>query len=163
MPGSLSLPKKNRIISLLVAALLITGAASTYAANYKGRLTIVTSDGREHPFDIELAITPQQQAKGLMFRESMPENAGMLFLFTEERERSFWMKNTLIHLDLIFIKADGTIHHIRENAIPRDLTSIKSNGPVSAVLEINGGRSAELGIEPGDTVRHRFFTNKLAQ
>ena len=90
----------------------------------------------------------------------MAENHGMLFYFGgEEAGRRFWMKNTLIPLDMIFIKADGTIHHIHENAIPKDLTGVPSNGPVAAVLEINGGVSRKLELQKGDKVKHRFFEN----
>lgn len=108
-------------------------------------------------FDIEVALTPTQKMNGLMHRESLAKNAGMLFMFNEEAERGFWMKNTLIPLDLIFIKSDGRIHHIHANAKPHDLTSIKSNGSVIAVLEINGGLSKKLNININDRINHPFF------
>ncbi|MAZ76889.1 MAG: hypothetical protein CMH31_06280 [Micavibrio sp.] len=92
-----------------------------------------------------------------MHRTTLAENAGMLFYFGAEQPRSFWMKNTLIPLDLIFVKLDGTIHHIHENAIPKDETPLPSQGNVGAVLEINGGLSKKLGIKPGDTIKHQFF------
>lgn len=130
--------------------------------SYKS-LSILTDQGKEHLFNIEIAMTPQEQAKGLMHRTQMDEDSGMLFYFSGEAERGFWMKNTLIPLDLIFIKADGKIHHIHENAIPHDLTSIRSNGPVAAVLEINGGLSQKLGIAVGNQVKHLFFTQNKAQ
>lgn len=126
-------------------------------------LEIITNDGTSHVFEIELAVTPPQQQKGLMHRTEMAENAGMLFYFGREAERGFWMKNTLIPLDLIFIKQDGTIHHIHENAIPHDLTSMKSNGPVAAVLEINSGLSNKLGFVVGNKVHHPFFKLLQAQ
>jgi len=116
--------------------------------------------GKPVGFDVEVALTPKQQIQGLMNRESMPEDAGMLFMFNKEAERGFWMKNTLIPLDIIFIKQDGRIHHIHSNAKPHDLTSIKSKGPVIAVLEINGGLSQELGIKVGDVIHHPFFTQR---
>lgn len=124
-----------------------------------GTLLIETRDGNAHRFTLEFAITEPQIIKGLMHRTEMAPDAGMLFWFGDEAERAFWMKNTLIPLDMIFIRKDGTIHHIHENARPRDLTSIPSQGPVAAVLEINGGISAQLGLQPGDTVRHVFFKN----
>ncbi|QQG37421.1 MAG: DUF192 domain-containing protein [Micavibrio aeruginosavorus] len=120
-------------------------------------LAIVTADGKSHQFNVEIARTPPQQAYGLMNRKSMSRDHGMLFTFQTEAGRSFWMKNTLIPLDMVFIKADGTIHHIHENAVPHDLTPVLSNGPVRAVLEVNGGRMSALGIRPGDKVRHKFF------
>ena len=120
-------------------------------------LTITKADGEQVSLNIELALTPAQQAKGLMFRSEMPEDEGMLFVFDGESERSFWMKNTLIPLDMIFVKRNGVIHHIHSDAIPHDLTSVRSNGPVYAVLEINGGLSEKLGLKPGDKINHAAF------
>lgn len=120
-------------------------------------LVIKTKDGKEHVFDIEVARNPDQLAYGLMNRTSMPENHGMLFMFPSENERAFWMKNTLIPLDMLFIRADGTIHRIHDSAIPHDPTPINSRGPVLAVLELNGGRAAELGIKVGDVLLYKDF------
>ena len=121
------------------------------------RLSIETASGKKHEFNIELAQTPQEQMRGLMHRTEMAEDAGMLFIFETEREARFWMKNTLIPLDMIFIRADGTIHRIHENAIPHDLTGVPSEGPVKAILELNGGVSTKLGLDKGDKVRHSVF------
>lgn len=124
-------------------------------------LQITSVSGQTHSFDVEVALTPKEQARGLMFRESMGDDEGMLFYFGgDEAERGFWMKNTLIPLDIIFIKADGVIHHIHENAIPHDLTSIRSKGPAAAVLEINGGLASKIGIQKGDKVKHTVFQLK---
>lgn len=114
-------------------------------------LTIRTRGGIRD-FDVELAVTPAEQSRGLMFRESLPENGGMLFPFPAPRIAGFWMRNTLIPLDMIFIRDDGTIANIAAQTIPYSLDSVISDGPVVAVLEIAGGRSAELGIAPGDRV-----------
>jgi len=130
---------------------------SKEAAQGVNLLQIQTQSGKLYDFDAELALTPQQQAKGLMNRTSMPENKGMLFYMGNEAERGFWMKNTLISLDIIFIKSDGTIHHIHHKAIPHDLTRIPSNGPVAGAFEINGGVAKRLGIKAGDKVIHPFF------
>ncbi len=121
------------------------------------RLSIQTADGKKHNFNVELAQTPQEQMRGLMHRTEMAEDAGMLFVFETEREARFWMKNTLIPLDMVFIKVDGIIHRIHENAIPHDLTGVPSEGPVKAILELNGGVSAKLGLQKGDKVRHSVF------
>lgn len=122
------------------------------------KLVIRTKDDINHHFKVELALTPSEQAKGLMFREEMKPRRGMLFYFKgEEAERRFWMKNTYIPLDIIFIRKDGTIHHIHENAVPHDLTAVSSQGPVAAVLEINAGLASKKGLFPGDRVIHRFF------
>lgn len=128
-------------------------------------LHIIGDDGAVYVFRVEIADTPEKRTIGLMFRDAMPPDAGMLFVFDgEEAEQSFWMKNTFIPLDLIFIRGDGTIHHIHPNAIPHDLTGIPSRGPVQAVLEINGGRAAALNIRPGHKVRHPAFdSNSLAE
>jgi len=126
-------------------------------------LVIETKEGGRHIFQAELARGPKAWKKGLMFRTEMPENHGMLFVFRRERERGFWMKNTFIPLDMIFIRADGLIHHIHENAVPQDLDSIPSKGPALAVLEINGGLSGKLDIKRGDSVHHAVFSNKLAE
>jgi uncharacterized membrane protein (UPF0127 family) len=114
-------------------------------------LTIRAANG-EHRFTVEMAETPEQQAQGLMFRKSLAPDRGMLFPRKPPGDASFWMKNTLIPLDLVFIREDGTIARIAENTVPMSLEPVPSLEPVSAVLEIAGGRSAELGIKPGDKV-----------
>ncbi len=122
-------------------------------------LTLISAvTGEEYSFVVELAVMPEEQARGLMHRTEMDKNAGMLFYFADTAERAFWMKNTLIPLDMIFIRADGTIANIHENAIPHDLTSIRSKEPVVAVLEINGGLSQEYGIKAGDRVVGLYFS-----
>lgn len=110
-------------------------------------------------FQVEIAVSNEEQQKGLMFRESLGDREGMFFPFPRERRASFWMKNTLIPLDLIFLASDGTIVNIVANAEPHSLKRRLSRGRVRAVLEINGGLSKTLGIEPGDVVRHRMFDN----
>ncbi|MGK9234896.1 DUF192 domain-containing protein [Inquilinus limosus] len=117
-------------------------------------LTIETAAGKRYHFTIELALTPEQQQRGLMFRESMAPDAGMLFVFDREEPQAFWMKNTLIPLDMIFIRADGTIANIVEKAAPQTLDPRSSDGPAKAVLELNGGIARFLDIRPGDRVVH---------
>lgn len=111
------------------------------------------SGAKVHRYIVELAETRPQQAQGMMFRNELADTRGMLFPFTEERMASFWMKNTVIPLDIIFIRADGTIENIGENAVPYSLESVESTGPVTAVLELRGGLTGELGIKAGDRVR----------
>lgn len=112
----------------------------------------IQSGGRTHAFTVEVAQTPEEQAQGLMSRPSLGLAAGMLFPFHPPREASFWMKNTLIPLDMIFIGNDGRIESIGANATPQSLEPVRSRGTVAAVLEIAGGRSAQLGLKAGDRV-----------
>lgn len=114
-------------------------------------LTIESASGT-HRFAVEVARTAEEQRRGLMFRAALPPDGGMLFPFAAPRPASFWMRNTVIPLDMIFIRADGTISNIARETEPYSLDSYSSEGPVSAVLEIAGGRAAALGIEPGDRV-----------
>lgn len=105
-------------------------------------------------FTVEIADTDAERAKGLMFRQDLAPDAGMLFDFGQERETSFWMQNTYIPLDMVFIAADGEVKNIHVNARPMDTTAIPSDGPVRFVLEIAGGRSREIGLAPGDRLEH---------
>ncbi len=114
-------------------------------------LSIQTADAL-HGFVVEVAETGAEQAKGLMFRTEMPSDKGMIFPFAEDRVASFWMKNTVIPLDIIFIRRDGTIESIAADTTPYSLDPVRSNEPIATVLEIAAGRAAELGIVPGDTV-----------
>lgn len=122
-------------------------------------LLIKTKDGRRYNFTIELALTPSEQQRGLMFREDMPEMHGMLFVFGSEHVRSFWMKDTLIPLDIIFIEKTGRIQHIHSMAQPLDESLISSGKPSYAVLEINGGMADKLDLEAGDYIFHEAFRN----
>jgi uncharacterized membrane protein (UPF0127 family) len=112
-------------------------------------LQIVTKS-QTHDLKVEVADTPESLTRGLMFRENLPKKQGMLFLFNTDSEKSFWMKNTLIPLDIIFARSDGTIIHIHHMAKPRDETGIKSGGSARIVLEILGGQAKELDIRVGD-------------
>ena len=108
-------------------------------------------------FSIEVADTPQERARGLMFREQMARGVGMLFVYETPQPASFWMKNTLIELDMLFADKTGRITHVHHRAIPGDLTPIKGGGAVYAVLEINGGLARRYGIAPGSLMRHPAF------
>ncbi|HXG80889.1 MAG TPA: DUF192 domain-containing protein [Sphingomicrobium sp.] len=112
----------------------------------------IYSGGKAHRFIVEVAATPEEQRVGLMNRASLAPDRGMIFPFEQERIASFWMRNTLIPLDMIFIRADGSITNIEANTVPLSEEPVMSYEPVTAVLEIAGGRSAELGIKPGDRV-----------
>lgn len=150
-----------RIALPLLAALLSScsptqpkAEKATNAGAQQGNLLpleIRTAKGR-HRFAVETAVTPQQQEKGLMFRKSLDADGGMLFPMTPPRTASFWMKDTLIPLDMLFIRTDGTIAFIAANAAPYSRVPVSAGVPVAAVLELRGGRAAELGITQGDSV-----------
>lgn len=112
----------------------------------------ITSGAKTRQFTVEIARTSMEQAKGLMFRTELADTAGMIFPFPEPKVASFWMKNTVIPLDIIFIRANGTIESIAENTIPYSTTPVEAGEPVVAVLELRGGLTSELGISPGDKV-----------
>lgn len=119
-------------------------------------LTIVTAVAR-YAFAVEVAAGAAQRSRGLMCRFGLPPMTGMLFDFGEERAVAMWMKNTLIPLDMLFIRADGTVRHIARNARPYSLTPIPSTGPVRFVLELAGGTATRLGFAPGDVVSHTLI------
>jgi uncharacterized protein len=125
----------------------------------KEKLTIVGHGGAEHVFNVEMAITPDQQTIGEMFRKSVPADEGMLFDWGFPRSSEMWMRNTLVSLDMVFINADGTIRSIAESTTPRSLAVIDSHGPVRATLEIAAGTTARMDIRVGDTVKQRIFGN----
>ncbi|WP_371153596.1 DUF192 domain-containing protein [Jannaschia sp. 2305UL9-9] len=113
----------------------------------------VRGDWGQVRFRVELALTPEDQARGLMFREDMPRLSGMLFVYPRTQPLGFWMRNTLIPLDMIFVDETGEILKVHANAQPHDETVILSEVPARAVLEVNGGLAETLGIGPGDTLR----------
>lgn len=112
----------------------------------------VSNGARRHAFRVEVAATPQQQGRGLMFRTTMGPDEGMIFPMNPPRDAAFWMKNTVMSLDIIYIGVDGRISNIAANTTPYSEMPIPSAGPVKGVLELNAGRAAELGIVPGDRV-----------
>lgn len=129
-------------------ALTVSAVAAERSA-----LTVVTAKG-EHVFQVEVADTNETRAQGLMFRTEMAADAGMLFDFKTEQPVYFWMKNTYLPLDMIFIRANGTVARIEANTVPLSERSVPSGSPVRYVLEINAGRAAQIGLKPGDVVRH---------
>jgi uncharacterized protein len=114
-------------------------------------LTVTTASG-PLVFKVEVAATPGEQERGLMFRTAMGADEGMIFPMNPPRPSAFWMKNTVIPLDIIFIGADHKVLNIAANAVPYDLSPLPSDGAAAGVLELNGGRAAQIGLKPGDTV-----------
>ncbi|AXJ96013.1 MULTISPECIES: DUF192 domain-containing protein [unclassified Sphingomonas] len=159
----------SKVMIGLVAALCIAGTGvavqqgifsgktdATAPAQTRLPVTVTSANGT-HRFVVERAVTAQQQERGLMFRTDLTPDGGMLFWpypagGGAPKEASFWMKNTPTPLDIVFIRADGTIATIAENAVPYSETPIPSGEPVAAVLELVGGRTSELGIAAGDKV-----------
>ena len=146
------------LVAILALALAACDSQSSSPLNTANRLTIVGANGVSHDFTIEVAATDEARETGLMFRTHLDPDAGMLFWFGKsEVNTAFWMKNTPLPLDMLFIRASGVISLIHANAQPNDTTEILSGGPVAAVLEINGGRAAALGIAVGDQARYPLF------
>jgi uncharacterized protein len=149
-----ALARRGLLVLLLALPVLPARAADLPV----GPLSIETKNGPVE-FTVELANTPDTRAHGLMFRKELASDRGMLFDFEASRQVAFWMRNTLIPLDMIFIDAGGVIVHIHERAQPHDETGIPSLFPVRAVLEIAGGEARKQGIAIGDRVRHSIFGN----
>jgi len=146
-------------MGLLVAAAVATAAfAQAQPTLSQVPLTIDTKKGPVK-FSVEVASDDASRERGLMFRTHMDKNAGMLFEFPGDQFESFWMKNTILPLDLLFIKRDGTISSISANAKPYSEATINSVEPVCAVLELNAGSAAALGIRPGQKAHAAFFGN----
>ena len=131
----------------LALVLLLLGITSACSADNRGVLHTAKGD---FAFSLEIADTEAQREKGLMFRTSLAPDAGMLFDYHKEQQASFWMQNTLIPLDMVFIGADGIVKTIHVNARPMDTTPIPSEVPIRFVLEIAGGRAEEIGLKVGD-------------
>jgi uncharacterized membrane protein (UPF0127 family) len=134
----------------------IIGAHPSAQAAERQTLEIASKTG-VHSFAIELAVTEEERARGLMFRKELPEGQGMLFDFKRDQDVLMWMRNTYVSLDMIFIRSDGRIHRIAENTQPLSERIISSGGPVRAVLEVVGGTAKKLGLAPGDRVGHEIF------
>lgn len=147
-------------LAAVVTVALLSGCSPGHEKNQLPTTRVVV-DTKSGPaaFEVEVAADDASRKNGLMYRTELAPNAGMLFDFGTEGFRSFWMKNTPRSLDIIFIRRDGTISTIAENTIPFSEESVPSSEPVSAVLEINGGRARSLGIEAGNKVHAKIFRN----
>jgi uncharacterized membrane protein (UPF0127 family) len=136
---------------------LVLAGGSAFALPVQN-ISVDTAKGHT-VFKVEIAADHDSQEKGLMYRKKMAANAGMLFDFHTTVMTSFWMKNTILPLDIIFIRTDGTVSSIAANAVPMSQTPIPSSEPVRAVLELNAGRAAQIGMAPGDKVHAAIFGN----
>ncbi len=142
-----------RALPALLVLLCCVNAKAPDAPAPGARVVVETSSGARHAVRVELARTDAERARGLMWRERLDPDAGMLFLFEETAPHGFWMKNTLIPLDMIFIADDGRIVGIVESAAPQTTTLRETGAPSRYVLEVNGGWTAARGVRAGDRVR----------
>ncbi len=142
---------------MLVAGCALPAAQTPASAAAQDTIEIVTSSG-VHAFSVELATDDAERARGLMYRKSLPEGHGMLFDFQTDQPVQFWMRNTYISLDMIFIRGDGRVLNIAQNATPLSDTLIPSAGPVRGVLEVIAGTARKYHIAPGDRVTGSFFS-----
>ncbi len=163
---------KSRVLTLIAAAGIATASlcGTAHGADPKPlnfgpseRLVILSESGPQ-VFAVEVADTDKEQARGMMYRESVPAMTGMLFEFDRPKVATIWMKNTAVSLDILFVRTNGKILKIEHSATPYTLRNSSSEAPVAAVLELGAGQVIELGIKPGDRVAHAFFgTEKLAK
>lgn len=142
-------------LALALLALCVLAPSGSRADEFDS-LAVATASG-VHTFQVEIAASEAAREKGLMYRRFMPADRGMLFEFDREAPVSFWMKNTYIPLDMIFIARDGSVTRIAANAEPLSEAIVPSGQPCVAVLELNGGAAARIGLKVGDKVRHPFF------
>ncbi len=141
------------LAALLVGAVQVAGAGQAQAACAPETLDLRGPSGVAR-FHVEIADTSAERNRGLMFREKMASSAGMLFVYDAPQEVAFWMKNTLIPLDMIFADATGTVQRVHQGAVPGDLTAIPGGANIQFVLEINAGMAKRLGISEGSVMRH---------
>ncbi|MCB5177520.1 MULTISPECIES: DUF192 domain-containing protein [Microvirga] len=152
---SRNVPRLLRAVALTwVFCLVFAGAVYAQALE---PLTIVLQNGQKQSFQVEVARTEADRAQGLMFRRSMPADQGMLFDFGRVEPVSMWMQNTYLPLDMLFVRPDGSIARIAANTEPLSTRTIPSGEPVLAVLELNAGTAARLGIKAGDRIEHPLF------
>ena len=148
-----------RWVRMVLLALAMTGLipAALWAESCRENEVLLRGDWGTARFSVELADTRKSRARGLMFREELPKSHGMLFVYPEPSFVAFWMKNTLIPLDMLFIDARGVVKRVHHQAIPGDLTQIPGGAGILAVLEINGGLARVMGIGEGSELRHPAF------
>ena len=152
--ASFGLPAPKRIvIAVFALAMVVLGSLTLLSSGASSSGNLVTANGPVS-IVIEVAETEKEREVGLMNRNSMPADQGMLFDFKQTRLVTMWMKNTYIPLDMVFMDEAGTVTHIAANAQPLSLDIISSRGPVRYVLELNGGAAARYGLKPGDRLEH---------
>ena len=146
-----------RLVGAGVLALWLCIASAALAGPSAFEPLTIVSEGQRHDFQVEVMRSQDEHARGMMFRRGLAPDRGMLFEFEADRTASFWMQNTYISLDMIFIKADGKIHRIEPSTEPLSTRTISSGAPVRAVLEVVAGTARRLGLKAGDPIEHPFF------
>lgn len=141
---------------IFICALMLT-ALPGFAAELPRDVVLVEAGGSQYRFEVEVADDAGERAEGLMYRTSLADNQGMLFLYPESRSVAFWMKNTPLSLDIVFVREDGTIARIAENTTPMSEDLIPSGEPVRAVLEVKAGTMRQLGVAVGDRLRNAAY------
>ncbi|WP_411352806.1 DUF192 domain-containing protein [Leisingera aquaemixtae] len=152
----------RRLVPLSWCAAAVFWAAPALAADCAPDRADLRGAWGQTAFQVEIADSEAERAQGLMFREDLPRGAGMLFVYGQPQPAAFWMKNTLIPLDIIFLDQQGRVTSVHSNAVPGDLTPIPGGDQVFAVLEINGGLARRYGISAGTEMRHEIFSGSGA-
>ena len=150
--------RTTHLIAVLFTSLVLMGMGRV-PADHSNSVTIETQSGALHVFTVEIADNQRSRAKGLMFRKEMASDVGMLFLFPQQKMLSFWMKDTPLPLDIIFVDRKGEVVHIARDTEPFSLKPISSQLPALGALEVNAGTSVALSLNVGDVVRHPYFRN----
>lgn len=154
--------KRCKVVGWLTVLLGLIGAGAAAAESCRADQVLLRGDWGQARFTVDVADDAETRAEGLMHVESLPRSKGMLFVYPFPRQVGFWMKNTLIPLDMIFADETGRVIKVHENAIPHDERPIMGEGPVLVVLEVNGGLARQLGITPGSEMRHPAFDESKA-
>ena len=151
---------KTISISLIFILITVVNANAQSPVEFKKSTIEIKTNKGDYTFLVELALSPSQKSYGLMYRQSMPENHGMLFIYDKPQVATMWMKNTYIPLDMVFIKSDGIIENIIQRTTPHSLDVLSATNKVRSVLELNAGTISKLGIKAGDEVIHDIFVNR---
>ena len=157
-----SSPRRRRNLIQTCFTLFIISAQVASASTCREDTVYLQGDWGEARFSVEIADDPQERAVGLINRDSMPMSSGMLFVYERPQPLSFWMRNTLIPLDMIFVDQTGVVRHVHHEAVPLDETPIFGGRDLTHVLEINGGLSKQMGIEEGTRIKHPSFSQSEA-
>lgn len=147
---------RSRLPLVVLAALWSFVPTIGHADPAEAAVTVISANGQGHEFVVEVADTEERRQRGLMFREELPADGGMIFIYDPPQVAAMWMKNTLIPLDMVFVDTEGKIAHVASRTTPHSLEPISAGVPVSAVIELNGGSCDRLGIRVGDRVHYEL-------